>query len=68
MFNVKEMTIMKKKVYIIPTTEIEQMETTQLLEASITAISGDTGIELGTGDVPVNADSRYVLGILDAFE
>lgn len=59
MFNEKEMTIMKKKEYIIPAIEIVHVEVAPLMEASITSVGGDAGIEISTDEAPGTADSRF---------
>lgn len=50
--------IMNKKNYIIPIIEIEEMELSPLMEASITEITG-ADLPLGEGDIPGTADSRF---------
>lgn len=47
-----------KKTYISPALELMQAEVQQMLAASITNVGGDSGIELGTGDTPVEADVK----------
>ena len=49
-----------KKTYISPALEIETaMDTESVIAASITRISGDSGLELGTGDdIPTEADAK----------
>ncbi|MBR1394992.1 MAG: hypothetical protein IJ559_04965 [Prevotella sp.] len=50
---------MKKKEYIIPAIEIVHVEVAPLMEASITSVGGDAGIEISTDEAPGTADSRF---------
>ena len=45
-----------KKTYIAPLMEVEVLFEDEMLATSITDIAGDSGMELGTGDVPTDAD------------
>ena len=47
-----------KKTYIIPTTEISQGVVEEMIAASITNVDGDSGIGLGTGETPNEADVK----------
>ena len=47
-----------KKTYIIPATEISQGIVEEMIAASITEIGGDSGLELGEGEVPDDADVK----------
>ena len=50
---------MNKKNYIAPVLYFEDMETEKMICNSIAAIEGDSGLELGIGDVPEDAESRF---------
>ena len=50
--------IKMKKTYIIPATKIESAVAAQMIAASITEISGDSGLEPGNGEAPDNADVK----------
>ncbi len=41
-----------------PAVKINDAELGDLLQASITGVGGDSGIELGTGNTPTEADAR----------
>jgi hypothetical protein len=56
---------MKAKAYITPESTIETMAGEQLICASVTGIDGDTGIEMGEGDTPTEADSRGSKSVWD---
>lgn len=45
-----------KKTYIAPLMEVEVLFEDEMLATSITGITGDSGMEQGTGDVPTDAD------------
>jgi hypothetical protein len=45
-----------KKNYIIPAMQLMEMGAESMVAASITNITGDSGIEKGTGDIPTEAD------------
>ena len=47
-----------KKTYIIPVTEISQGVAEQMIAASITNISGDSDLPIGTDEVPSEADVK----------
>ena len=49
---------MKAKAYITPESTIETMAGEQIICASITGVSGDSGIEMGNDETPTEADSR----------
>lgn len=49
---------MNKKVYMTPAVEVEKMELETIIAASITSVGGDSGIDLGDGEIPAEADSR----------
>ena len=50
---------MKKSEYLAPAAEIMSADLLPLLEtASITSVTGDADIDLGTGETPTSADSR----------
>ena len=51
---------MKKKAYIIPSVDVMDAEPQPLMESSITEVTGNSGIELGEGDTPSTADSRWL--------
>ena len=50
---------MSKKNYIAPVLYLEDMETEEMICNSIAGIEGDSGLELGIGDVPEDAESRF---------
>ena len=47
-----------KKTYIIPTTEVTFVVAEQMIANSITAVGGNSGIGLGDGEVPGEADVK----------
>lgn len=47
-----------KKTYLIPVTEISQGVAEQMIAASITNISGDSDLPIGTDEVPSEADVK----------
>lgn len=47
-----------KKTYIAPQSANESMYTEMMLASSITAIGGNSEIEIGTGDIPEEADVK----------
>ena len=47
-----------KKTYIIPATKVEAAVIEEMIAASITGIGGDSGLNKGTGDLPVKADVK----------
>ena len=48
-----------KKEYMAPAIRINDAELGDLLQASITQVGGNSGIEIGTGETPTDADARY---------
>ena len=50
---------MEKKTYISPAIKNETaLETESMIAASITDVGGDSGIGIGTGETPTNADTK----------
>ena len=49
---------MKKKEYMAPAIAIKDAELETLMEVSITQIEGNSGLELGNGETPTEADAR----------
>ena len=47
-----------KKTYIFPATKVESAIAEQMIAASITGVSGDSGLGLGEGNAPDNADVK----------
>ncbi|MBQ7461932.1 MAG: hypothetical protein IJS63_06705 [Bacteroidaceae bacterium] len=47
-----------KKTYIIPATKVETGVVEQMIAASITGVSGDSNLPIGTGTAPDNADVK----------
>ena len=47
-----------KKTYVIPATKVEAAVIEEMIAASITGIGGDSGIGLGDGDAPGDADVK----------
>lgn len=47
-----------KKTYIAPALEYMQTEVQQMLAGSITAVGGNSGIGLGEGEAPEEADVK----------
>ena len=47
-----------KKTYLIPVTEISHGVAEQMIAASITNISGDSDLPIGTDEVPSEADVK----------
>ena len=45
-----------KKNYIIPAMQLMEMGAESMVAASITSISGNSGIEIGTEETPTEAD------------
>ena len=57
---------MKAKAYITPESTIETMAGEQLICVhSITEVGGNSGIDLGEGETPDEADSRGSKGVWD---
>ena len=49
-----------KKEYMAPAIRINDAELEALMNpASITDVGGNSGIEIGTGETPTDADARY---------
>jgi hypothetical protein len=64
---------MNKKAYLTPTSQVITVETTSLLQPSITVVGGDTNIKLwteeeGTNPVPGTADSRAFNSVWDEWD
>ena len=49
---------MMKKIYIIPATKVEGAVIEEMIASSITKVGGDSGLDLGTGEAPDNADTK----------
>ena len=49
---------MMKKIYIIPATKVEAAVIEEMIAASIAGVSGNSGLELGTGETPDEADVK----------
>lgn len=47
-----------KKTYIIPTTEVTFVVAEQMIANSITDVGGNSGIGIGEGEVPEEADVK----------
>ena len=47
-----------KKTYIIPALEVTPVVAEQMIAASITKVDGNSGLELGDGEVPGEADVK----------
>ena len=47
-----------KKTYLTPLTIVEFTQAETMIAASITKIGGNSGIEVGTGDTPEEADVK----------
>ena len=47
-----------KKTYIIPAIEVTPVVAEQMIAASITKVDGNSGLELGDGEVPGEADVK----------
>ena len=47
-----------KKTYITPLTIVEFAQAETMMAVSITNVGGDSGIQLGTGDTPDEADTK----------
>lgn len=60
MFNVKCKTPHKtmKKTYIIPALSEHNVQTEMLIAASITSVGGNSGIGMGEGETPTEADVK----------
>jgi hypothetical protein len=55
---------MKKTLYVAPVTEIDDMKAEEQL-LTISAVEGDTNIEIGQGDTPEEGDARNSFSIWD---
>ena len=51
---------MKKTAYLAPAITVTHVELQPLMDPSVTTISGNSGIDFGTGETPTTADSRRV--------
>ena len=49
---------MVKKTYIIPATKVEYADVEQMIAASITGVSGDSNLPIGSGTAPDDADVK----------
>jgi hypothetical protein len=47
-----------KKTYISPAMDVTRVVAEQMIAASITEIGGNSGIQLGTGEVPTESDVK----------
>ena len=47
-----------KKTYIIPTLSEHNVQTEMLIAASITSVGGNSGLGMGEGDTPTDADVK----------
>ena len=47
-----------KKTYIIPAMDVTLVVAGQMIAASITKVDGDSGIGIGTGETPTDADVK----------
>ena len=47
-----------KKNYIAPSVYVQMIHAENMIAASITKIGGDAGIEIGTGEIPTEADVK----------
>lgn len=47
-----------KKTYIAPVVEGVMMDAEEILAASVTSVGGDSGLGLGTGETPTEADAK----------
>ena len=47
-----------KKTYMTPALDIQRVQTEMMIAASITKIGGDSGLELGEGEAPGEADVK----------
>lgn len=47
-----------KKTYMIPALYVQRVQIEQMVAASITTIGGNSGIDLGEGDAPAEADVK----------
>ncbi|MBQ8096270.1 MAG: hypothetical protein IJ243_04200 [Prevotella sp.] len=49
---------MKKTAYIAPATTVTEVELHLMVDASISSVGGNSGLEKGNGPTPDSADSR----------
>ena len=49
---------MMKKIYIIPATKVEAAVIEEMIASSITEVGGNSGLQIGTGETPTNADTK----------
>ena len=49
-----------KKTYIIPAMMAVPFVATQVIAASITHVGGDSGLDLGDGEIPVEGDVKII--------
>ena len=54
-----------KKTYIIPALDVTFVVAGQMIAASITEVDGDSGIEIGDGDIPGEADVKGNYNVWD---
>ena len=47
-----------KKTYIIPATKVESGVVEEMIASSITNIGGESGLPIGTGETPTDADVK----------
>ena len=47
-----------KKTYIAPELYMQLIQAEQMIAASITNVGGDSGIKIGEGDTPTDADVK----------
>ena len=47
-----------KKTYIAPELYMQLIQAEQMIAASITAVGGNSGIDMGTGETPAEADVK----------
>ena len=54
-----------KKTYIIPATEVNPAVVEEMIAASIAKVGGDSGLGIGEGDAPADADVKESDGFWD---
>jgi hypothetical protein len=47
-----------KKIYIIPATKVEAAVIEEMIASSITEVGGNSGLGLGDGETPGEADTK----------
>ena len=57
MYNYHKFTTMKK-TYIIPAMDVTLVVAEEMIAGSITGVGGDSGIEIGDGETPGEADVK----------